>query len=102
MSAMRAMPATWLAGRCCASRARSTRSPRQWRRSSRAGSADRAAQQEARQQNERGEERPAALPRLERERGAGVAVDLPGEIIGPAGKGGSRLGEAQQREELAA
>ena len=42
-----------------------------------------------------GEQRVAPLPRLELDVGAGVAVDLPRDIIRAAGEGQARLGEAQ-------
>jgi CheY-like chemotaxis protein len=43
----------------------------------------------------------APLPRLELDVGAGVAVDLPRDIIGAAGEGRARLGEPQHRQRLA-
>src|SRR3954470_3553236 len=102
MSARRATPATLPAGRCFASRSRSARSPPPSPPRSSAASADRAAPKEARQQRERAQYRPAPLPRPDRDPRAGVAVDLPGEIVDSAGEGGRRLGEANEGQRLAA
>ena len=58
-----------------------TRSPGSTPRRRRARLAHRAARNEPRQQADRAEDRPAPLPRPDLDRGARMAIDLPGEII---------------------
>ena len=58
--------------------------------------ANRPAPQQPRQKADRGEQRVAPLPRLERDVRAGMAVDLPGDVVGAAGEGQARLGQAQR------
>ena len=86
----KARPTTSSATSCCASRSPSARWPA---RSPSAlvatGLANRAGPQEPRQQADRGEQRPAPLPGLDLDVGAGVAVDLPGDVVGAAGEGRS-------------
>ena len=62
--------------------------------------ANRPGAQQPRQKADPGEQRVALLPRLELDVGAGVAVDLPRDIIGAAGEGQARLGEPHDRQRL--
>src|SRR3954466_16038248 len=57
--------------------------------------------QEPREQGDRRDQRPAPLPGADLDLRAGVAVDLPGEVIDSAGEGRARLDEAKDGECLA-
>src|SRR6184192_699146 len=96
----RARAATCAATSCCVSPSPSAR----WRAPSTPPSpaplANRPRPQEARQEADRGEQRPAALPWLQLDVRAGVAIDLPGNVIGSAGEGEAGFGKAQDRERL--
>src|SRR5438874_11157573 len=85
---------------CCASPSPSARWPAPSTPPSPAPLANRPGPQQARQEADRGEQRPAALPRLQLDVRAGVAVDLPGDVIRAAGEGEAGLGEAQDRQRL--
>src|SRR3954451_12388045 len=62
--------------------------------------ANRPGTQQPRQKADPGEQRVAALPRLELDLRARVAVDLPCDVFGAAGEGEAGLGEAQDRQAL--
>src|SRR5215216_4415027 len=64
-------------------------------------SADRTPPKQTRQQSKRADDRPAPLPRFHHDLGPGVTVDLPRDVIDPAGEGRGRLGEAHQAYRLA-
>src|SRR5436190_9100322 len=103
MSARRATPETSPGATSYASRSLSTPSPAPSPRRSRRArrSADRAAPKQTRKQRKRAKDRPAPLPRLDLDPRPRVAVDLPGEIVGAAGIGGGRLGQAKGSQRLA-
>src|SRR5438445_8622931 len=86
---------------CCASRSPSARWPAQSPPPSPAPLANRPGPQQAGQERNRREQRPAPLPRFELDAGARVAVDLPRDVVGAPGEGEAGLGEAQHRERLA-
>src|SRR5438552_67810 len=85
---------------CCASRSPSARSPARSRTRSPA-LANRPAPQQPRQKADRGEQRMPPLPWLQANLGAGVAVDLPRDVIGASSEGQARLGEADDRKRFA-
>src|SRR3546814_16055035 len=62
---------------------------------------DRAALHQARNEGQCGDERPAALPGLDLDPGAGVAIDLPREIVDAAGVGEGRFRQPHDAERLA-
>src|SRR5437870_6926232 len=96
----RARATTCAGTSCCVSRSPSARWPARSTPPSPAPLANRPRPQQARQEADRGEQRPAALPRLQLDVRAGMAVDLPGDVIGAAREGEAGLGEAQDRERL--
>src|SRR5688572_9749201 len=95
----KARPTTFATTSCCASHSRSGGWPAPSPRPCRA-LANRPAPQKPRQKAERAEQGVAPLPRLEREVGAGVAVDLPNDVVGPIRKGEAGLGKAGDGQEL--
>src|SRR3546814_8652514 len=62
---------------------------------------DRAASNQTRNQSQRGDGRTAAKPGLELDLRARVAIDLPRQIIDPAGIGQAGIGEPRDAEQLA-
>src|SRR3954469_23781821 len=101
MSARRATPKASPATTYCASPSPSPPSLRRWRRRSRGALANGPPPQQPREQDEPGDQRPAPLPGLDLDPRAGVAVDLPGEIIDPVGISEARLEQPHQGEHLA-
>src|SRR5690348_1125218 len=68
---------------------------------SRATLANRPGPDQPRQERDCRKQRVPLLPRLQRDAGPGVAVDLPRDVIGPAVEREARLREPRDRVELA-
>src|SRR4051794_8190741 len=98
---VRAKRETSLAPSSCASRSPLAHSRMRSPSRSRAVLPNRADPEEPRQQADRRQQWPSALPWLELDVGACVTIDFPRDVIGSAGERETRLRQAGNRVELA-